>query len=74
LFSIPEFSYIAGNGFVFNLTITPFSETLKNITCRIIAPLLIVNGAFEFSASFLVGYEENTPVFCIQEVAIEYVA
>jgi len=74
LFSIPEFSYIAGNGFVFNLTITPFSETLKNITCRIIAPLLIVNGAFEFSVSFLVGFEENTPVFCIQEVGIEYVA
>ncbi len=74
LLSIPELYYSSGNGFVFNLTITSYSETLKNITCQIITPLLIVNGSFEFTASFLVGFEENTPVFRIQEVGIEYVA
>jgi hypothetical protein len=74
LFSIPEIAYTAENGFVFNLTITSYSETLKNITCHIISPLLIVKGAFEFTASFLVGFEGNNPVFRIQEVGIEYVA
>lgn len=74
LFSIPEFYYSSGNGFVFNLTITTYSETLKNITCQIITPLLIVSGAFEFTVSFLVGFEGNNPVFRIQEVGIEYVA
>lgn len=73
LFSIPEFYYSSGNGFVFNLTIRSYSETLKNISCKIIAPLLIVKGAFEFTVSFLVGFEGNTPVFRIQEVDIEYV-
>jgi hypothetical protein len=73
LFSLPEFFYSSGNGFVFNLTITSASETLKNITCQIITPLLIVNGAFEFTVSFLVGFEGNSPVFHIQEVSIEYV-
>ncbi|HWR64401.1 MAG TPA: hypothetical protein VN365_08375 [Candidatus Thermoplasmatota archaeon] len=74
LFSIPEFYYSSGNGFVFNLTITTYSETLKNITCQIITPLLIVSGAFEFTVSFLVGFDGNNPVFRIQEVGIEYVA
>ncbi len=74
LFSIPEFYYSSGNGFVFNLTITTYSETLKNITCQIITSLLIVSGAFEFTVSFLVGFEGNNPVFRIQEVGIEYVA
>jgi hypothetical protein len=74
LFSIPEFYYSSGNGFVFNLTITTYSETLKNITCQIITPLLIVSGAFEFTASFLVGFEGNNPVFRVQEAGIEYVA
>lgn len=74
LFSIPEFYYSSGNGFVFNLTITTYSETLKNITCQIITPLLIVSGAFEFTVSFLVGFEGNNPVFRVQEVGIEYVA
>jgi len=73
LFSIPEFYYSSGNGFVFNLTITTYSETLKNITCQIITPLLIVSGAFEFTASFLVGFEGNNPVFRVQEIGIEYV-
>jgi hypothetical protein len=74
LFSIPEFYYSSGNGFVFNLTITTYSETLKNIICQIITPLLIVSGAFEFTVSFLVGFEGNNPMFRIQEVGIEYVA
>jgi len=74
LFSIPEIYYSTGNGFAFNLTITSYSETLKNITCHITTPLLIVKGAFEFTASFLVGIEGNDPVFRIQEVGIEYVA
>jgi len=74
LFYLPEISYMADNGFVFNLTITSYSETLKNITCHIITPLLVVKGAFEFTASFLVGIEGNCPVFRIQEVGIEYVA
>jgi len=73
LLSIPEFSFTASSGFVFNLTITAYSETIKNITCRIIAPLLIVSGAVAFTASFLVGLDENTPVFHIQEVGVEYV-
>jgi len=73
LFSIPEFYYSSGNGFVFNLTITTYSETLKNITCHIITPLFVVDGAFEFSVSIIVGIEENSPVFLIQEVGIEYV-
>jgi hypothetical protein len=74
LFSLPEVSYISDNGFAFSLNISSYSETVKNITCHIIAPLLVVNGAFEFSASILVGIEGNTPVFRVQEVGIEYVS
>ena len=72
LFSIPEIYYATENGFMFNLTITTYSEGLKNITCRIITPLLIIPGALEFTASFLVGFEGNNPVFRIQEMGIEY--
>jgi hypothetical protein len=72
LFSIPEINYATESGFMFNLTITAYSETLKNITCRIITPLLIIPGALEFTASFLVGFEGNNPVFRIQEMGIEY--
>jgi len=72
LFSIPEISYATESGFMFNLTITTNSEGLKNITCRIITPLLIIPGALEFTASFLVGFEGNNPVFRIQEMGVEY--
>ena len=71
-FSIPEIYYATENGFMFNLTITTYSEGLRNITCRIITPLLIIPGALEFTASFLVGFEGNNPVFRIQEMGIEY--
>jgi hypothetical protein len=74
LLSIPEFYFSSGNGFVINLTITPYSESVKNISCQIVTPLLIVDGAFEFTVSFLVGFDGNSPVFRIQEVGIEYVA
>lgn len=74
LLTLPEIFYSTGNGFVFNLTITSFSEGVKNVTCTIITPLLIIDGSFEFSVSFLVGFEGNTPIFRIQEVDIDYVA
>ncbi|HIH00317.1 MAG TPA: hypothetical protein HA258_07000, partial [Thermoplasmata archaeon] len=73
LLSLPEIYFSSGNGFVFNLTITAYSESVKNISCQIITPLLIIDGAVEFTVSFLVGFEGNTPVFRIQEVGIEYV-
>jgi hypothetical protein len=73
LLSLPEICYSSGNGFVFNLTITPYSESIQNISCKIITPLLITEGAVMFTASFLVGFEGNTPVFRLLEVGIEYV-
>jgi hypothetical protein len=74
LFALPQISYTSENGFAFYLNISSYSETVKNITCRIIAPLLVVNGAFEFSVSILVGIEGNSPVFRIQEVGVQYVS
>jgi len=74
LFSIPEISYSTGNGFLFSLTIASHSETVKNITCCIIAPLLITNDSFEFTASFLIGFEDGKIVFHIEEAGVRYVS
>jgi hypothetical protein len=74
LFSLPQVSYTSDNGFAFSLNISSYSETVKNITCHIIAPLLVVNGAFEFSVSILVGIEGSSPVFRVQEVGVQYVS
>jgi len=73
LFSLPQISYTAHNGFTFSLNISNYSETVKNITCHVIVPLLVVDGCFEFTVSILVGFEEGSPVFRIQGVGIEYV-
>jgi hypothetical protein len=74
LFSLPQISYAANNGFSFSLTISNYSETVKNITCHIIVPLLVINGGFEFTVSFLVGIEAGSFMFRIQEVGIQYVS
>lgn len=74
LFSLPQISYTAQNGFSFFLTVTSYSETVKNITCRIITPLFVTNGSFEFTASFLIGSEAGAFVFEMQEVRIRYVS
>jgi hypothetical protein len=73
LFSLPQVSYTAANGFAFSLNISGYSETVKNITCHVIVPLLVIDGCFEFSVSILVGFEAGSPVFRIQEAGIEYV-
>jgi len=73
LFSLPQVSYTADNGFAFFLNISNYSETVKNITCHVIVPLLVVNGGLEFTTSILVGFEAGCPVFRIQEVGIQYV-
>jgi hypothetical protein len=73
LFSLPQVSYTADNGFAFFLNISNYSETVKNITCHVIVPLLVIDGCFEFTTSILVGFEAGSPVFRIQEVRIEYV-
>jgi hypothetical protein len=73
LFSLPQVSYTADNGFAFSLNISNYSETVKNITCHVIVPLLVIDGCFEFTTSILVGFEAGCPVFRIQEVGIEYV-
>jgi len=73
LISLPQISYSSGNGFSFSFSISSVTETLKNITCQVTVPLLVVDGGFEFTASFLVGFEGNDPVFEVQEVGIEYV-
>ena len=73
LFSLPQVSYTADNGFAFFLNISNYSETVKNITCHVIVPLLVVNGGLEFTVSLLVGFEAGCPVFRIQEVGIQYV-
>jgi hypothetical protein len=73
LFSLPQVSYTADNGFAFSLNISNYSETVKNITCHVIVPLLVIDGCFEFTTSILVGFEAGSPVFRIQEVGIEYV-
>jgi len=73
LFSLPQVSYTADNGFAFSLNISNYSETVKNITCHVILPLLVVNGDLEFTVSLLVGFEAGCPVFQIQEVGIQYV-
>ncbi len=73
LFSLPQVSYTADNGFAFSLNISSYSETVKNITCYVIVPLLVVKGGLEFTTSILVGFEADSPVFRIQEVGIQYV-
>ena len=73
LFSLPQVSYTADNGFAFSLNISNYSETVKNITCHVIVPLLVINGGLEFTVSLLVGFEAGCPVFRIQEVGIQYV-
>ena len=73
LFSLPQVSYTADNGFAFSLNISNYSETVKNITCHVIVPLLVINGGLEFTVSLLVGFEAGYPVFRIQEVGIQYV-
>ncbi len=74
LFSLPQVSYNTENGFVFSLTISSYSEMVKNITYHMIVPLLFIDGCLEFTASFLVGFEENHPILQIDEVGIEYVS
>jgi len=74
LLSLPEILYTAENGFSFSLTTTSYSETVKNITCHVIAPLFITNGSFSFSVSFLIGFEAGRLVFEIQEASIQYVS
>jgi len=73
LFSLPELSYTGENGFVFSLNISSCSDTLKNITCYVVAPLFIMKGAFKFSVSLLIGIQEGNPVFRVQEAGIQYV-
>jgi hypothetical protein len=73
LFSLPQVSYTADNGFAFSLNISNYSETMKNITCHIIVPLPVDNGGLKVTVSILVGYEAGCPVFRIQEVGIQYV-
>ncbi len=73
LFSLPQVSYTTDNGFAFFLNISNYSETVKNITCHVIVPLLVIDGCFEFTTSILVGFEAGCPVFRIQEVGIQYV-
>jgi hypothetical protein len=73
LFSLPQVFYTADNGFAFSLNISNYSETVKNITCHVIVPLLVIDGCFEFTTSILVGFEAGCPVFRIQEVGIQYV-
>ena len=74
LFAVPQISYINENGFMFTLNISSYSETLKNITCHLITPLFVVNGAFEFSVSIIIGIEGSNPVFRVQEVTLQYVS
>jgi hypothetical protein len=73
LISLPQISYIAENGFAFHLNISNHSETMKNITCRIVTPFLIIDGGFEFTASILVGIDQGEPVLTIEEVGVQYV-
>jgi hypothetical protein len=73
LFSLPQVSYTSESGFAFFLNISSYSETVKNITCHVIVPLLVIDGCFEFSVSILVGFEAGSIVFRIQEAEIEYV-
>jgi hypothetical protein len=74
LFSLPQVSYTAQNGFSFFLIVSNYSATVKNITFHVTVPLIIINGGFEFSASILVGIEAGSFVFRIQEVGIQYVS
>ena len=73
LFSLPEISYTAQNGFSFSLTITSYSETVKNVTCRIVVPVFVTSGSFELTMSVLIGFDAGDFVFQIQEVGIQYV-
>jgi hypothetical protein len=73
LFSLQQISYTTENGFAFSLLISNYSETVKNITCHIIVPLLVINGALAFTASLLMGIDEGGFLFRIQEIGIEYV-
>lgn len=74
LFSLPEISYTTENGFSFTLTITSYSETVKNVTCRIVVPVFITSGAFECIVSVLIGFEAGDFVFEIQEIGVQYVS
>jgi len=74
LFSLPQINFTTKNGFSFSLTISNYSDTLKNITCHVIVPLLVIKGCFEFTASVLVGFEAGGFVFKVQGVGVQYVS
>ncbi len=74
LFSLPEISYTTENGFSFSLTITSYSETVKNVTCHIVVPVFITSSAFEFTVSVLIGFEGGDFMFRFQEVSVQYVS
>jgi hypothetical protein len=74
LFSLPQVTYTAKNGFVFSLNISSYSETVKNLACHLIIPFLVMDGGLEFTISILIGIEQGEPIFIIQEAGIEYVS
>jgi hypothetical protein len=74
LSALPQISYSAGNGFVFSLNISSYSETLKEITCHLVIPFFVVDGGLGITVSLLIGFEGNCPVIRIQEARLEYVA
>lgn len=73
LLSLPQISYANDKGFAFSLLISNYSDTLTNITFHLAAPLFVVDGGFEFTASVLVGIDGGRPVLRVQEVCVEYV-
>jgi hypothetical protein len=73
LYSLPEFNFTAKNGFSFIINISNYSDTIKNITCRITTPLFLVNGTIVVSTSILVGIENGTPLFHVEEASFNYV-
>jgi len=73
LLSLPQISYESDNGFVFSVQITNHSETVKNITCHLVTPFVLIDGGFDCTLSLLVGLEQGVPVFSIEEVDVQYV-
>ncbi len=73
IFSIPEVNYTSESGFAYKFNMSDHSETVKQINCTVKTPLLLMDGTFVSHGSILIGLKDNSPMFEVKEVGIDYV-
>ena len=73
ILSIPSINYTSENGVTFQVQISNYTETIKQIDFRIVTPLLLMDGNFEMKSSILIGFNGISPVLNFEEVKMNYV-